>query len=319
MHIYTSRKTGERLPSVTYIIEKTKPLSEIIKFSKAKEKKIEKDGWSNEDWNKHCSKARDRGSQCHAYLEWKLINLENKNKGKEEIFSFGEEDKYFSLSTIAGYKGSIDEWIKELEELEKGLGARIEVTGIEEEVTNEKLGYGGRSDLRIKVIEKTGKERNILIDLKTFAGYSNPRTGQMRYSWDLWRAPRKKVEKDPVTNKVRKEEGTKKPMKVLEEMPKINERGWEWVSHWCKNAFLQVALYVLAFREMGEKIDEAALLVVSPNQYQIIPMPRSIWKGCKEEALRRVEEFNVAYKDKWMLEMSYFLSGNGDEENDSSY
>jgi hypothetical protein len=92
-----------------------------------------------------------------------------------------------------------------------------------------------------------------------------------------------------------------------EAMPDEKDRDWSWVSSYVEDYYLQLCLYILAMRDEEKRgksmpVDCANLLVLFPERYQLIRLPQSVWKGCKEEALRRVELFYKGHYQRWKLE-----------------
>jgi hypothetical protein len=319
MHIYRSDR-GHSLPSVTEIISKTTPLHETIKLNAAIEAKKKREGLSNKDWELYMDAAKDRGTSTHLYMETYFPLVEEAN-------SYVLDDKEVPESLLGKMKAMRDFWeqdakigcyIKSLNQFSKDLNRQTRdwnIISSEEVLVNEALGYGGRSDALFRI-----GDNHILIDLKTNGGwFSNYKQCQM-YGWREWRKPKK----EPVmvvkqyangnSREVKKKDANGKVVTREEEMPPLNERGWEWVDDKLKNKYLQLCLYILAARDMKSRgkidysIHNGAILVCFPQSYQFIKMPVSVWEGCRDEAITRVEQYMKEHLNAWKLEVSLLAS-----------
>jgi len=311
LHVYTN-SAGKQLPSVTHIIDVTRPMSERIKMGKAMEKKREKLGLDKEGWEQYRDDAANRGTMCHNFLEKSLKTLESirglgdKEKVKEAMKRVELSSAFWEGHAVVGdYIKQINCFIKELQTEYKDWS----VISAENVVINEELGYGGRADLFLRV-----EDSNILLDLKTNGGYYSEWKQCHVYHWNEWRKPKsepvmvEKIYKNGSVRMVQKRDSEGKLMKIKEELPKVEERGWDWVNPMLKDKYLQLALYILGVRDMElrneweHKVNAAALLVVFPGNFQLIRLPASAWAECKAEAVRRVELFYKEHYEKWALE-----------------
>lgn len=319
MHIYTN-STGHSFPSVTEIIGKTNPLSETIKMNAAIEAKKKREGMSNADWDKYMTAAKERGTNCHHYMEvyFPLVEEANGYVLKGEDVPENLLKKMKALREFWEDDSKIGEYVKQLNQFSRDLNKQTrdwKILSSEEALVNEELDYGGRSDALFRI-----GDNNILLDLKTNGGYwSNWKQCQV-YGWQEWRKPKKedvmvvKQYANGNSREVRKKDANGKVVKSTEEMPQVNQRGWDWVDSKLKNKYLQLCMYIMAARDMESRnlfhhhIDNAAILVCFPGSYQMLKLPISVWEGCKEEAISRIEEYKSKHLNKWQLEVSLMKS-----------
>ena len=311
MHVYQG-VDGRPLPSVSHIVRETKPLSELIRFQKSKQKKMEEKGWTEHDWEVHCDRAKNRGSLVHSYVEWYLPlasqNTVSLDKSTESI-----------MRTWEGYDG-IGCFVRQFNRFICDLGIQTEgdweLVELEEKVIHDEMGYGGRYDFRLRIGDQIH-----LFDIKTNMGYYSKWKNKQVYEWDEWRRPKSipiEVEKEYKNGKMRmvkaKDENGKALMEK-ETLPPEKERGWEWVSSFVEDYYLQLCLYILAIRDEqkrgnptysdGKGVDCANLLVLFPERYQLIRLPASVWSGCKKEAINRVNLFYRGHHARWYLEQQF--------------
>lgn len=293
MHIYKS-VSGEPLPSVTHIIEKTKPLSEVIRMNKAIEAKREREGKSKEDAKDSRQIAADRGTIIHGYHEhfWKTGGL-NGGDLQTEKWNEGIDcniNPYTSHPYTAGdFLMGFNDYLKDL----RVTAEKVELVASEIPVVSEKYQYGGRLDLLLNIDGK-----NHLFDLKTSNGYFHQYQQRMIYLLEKWRKPKS------VDVKVTNELGKKVKERSKEEFPEENQRDWSHVSHWVKDKYLQLAMYRIATMESGYKVDRVNLLILFPNhRYQLITVPNRVYVGCHKEAVDRIQQFWQTEGDRWRLMM----------------
>lgn len=319
MHIYRSAK-GHSLPSVTEIIGKTRPLSETIKMNASIKNKMEREGMSQADWNVYMKKAQQRGTKTHEYMELYLPVVEEANSyvldGKAVPDSLLEK-----IRSTQEYWESVDEigcYVKSLNNFVRDLNRRTRdwsVVSAEENLVNEEYGYGGKSDALFRI-----GDNKMLIDYKTNGGYWSSWQNKQVYDWNVWRKP-KKVDCTVVkqlanggSRTVKKRDAAGKIVRQAEEMPPIEERGWEWVDTKMRDKFVQLALYILASHDMKKRgqfehdIYGGAIVVAFPGSYQFLEMPRSVWEGCREEAIARVKRYMSEHLEKWKLEALLYQS-----------
>jgi hypothetical protein len=319
MHIYTSSH-GAALPSVTEIIGKTTPLAETIKMNAAIEKKKEREGLSNKDWELYMKAAQDRGTNCHHFMEVYFPIVEEANSyvldGREVPESLLKKMK--ALREFWEADAKIGDYVKQLTKFSRDLNRQTRdwsIISSEEVLVNEELGYGGRSDALFRI-----GDNHILIDLKTNAGYWSSWKQCQCYGWNEWRKPKKepvmyvKQYANGKSKELKKKDATGRVVTKEEEIPPVAERGWDWVDSKIKSKFLQLCMYIMAARDMKSSgkldydIHNAAILVAFPQSYQFIKLPTSVWAGCKEEAISRIEEYRERHLDKWKLEVSLMKS-----------
>ncbi len=296
MHIYES-STGKSLPSVTYLLDKTQSLNEIIRWQKIKEKKLIDKQWTSEDWEANAMAARERGTMVHSYAEESLLVQSTAKLITDtdlQLFSqLRNSDNYWIDSVVKDYAQSFDSFLEQLRTSVPDWSLIV----TEQAVKHEDMGYGGTLDFIIRI-----GNQNHLVDIKTFAGYFHQGKQRMIYTWDKWRKANWLTLKD-AKGKIRKDSNGK-PMKTKEAMPPEQERDWSWVSHWVKDKYLQLCLYTLAARASGIKVDCASILLLTPMGYQMIRVPASAWSECKLEAQARVHQFWQTDGDRWQAEVA---------------
>lgn len=318
MHIYPG-STGI-LPSVTEIINKTRPLADVIKLNKAIEAKKEREGMSNADWDCYMSQAQNRGTTVHTYMETYIPLVEEANGFKVKDQSVphalleqikNTQSYWESLDVIGDYIRSVNWFIRDLNKQTRDWS----IVSMEETLINEELKYGGRCDVLLRIGEK-----NMLVDLKTNGGYWSKWKQCQVYDWNLWRKPAKvdvlttKVFANGNSKMVRKKDAKGKVIRKSEQMPPVEERDWDWVDNKIKDKFVQLCLYILAARDMYNRglfehpMETAAILVAFPTTYQFIKLPTSVWQGCQDEAKARVEQYMIECLPKWKLEAALLAS-----------
>ena len=334
MHVYKSLVDGRPLPSVTYIIDKTKPLAEIIKFAKIKAKKIEEEGETEEGWNQRCIDGRNRGTLIHAFAEHYLVYASKKAQAIKDGCCFNDYvDKeldnilnFWTNKTELGIGDYIKQLHKFFDDLTLQTNGDWEVLGNEEEVqlnldnkdnpSGEQsfIGYGGRADLRLRI----GNNYS-LIDFKTTKPYKNWDGIEVHQwsDWALWRKPKQipvyqdKVLSNGDIKQVRLRD--KNGRYVFEKEVRPDKPDWSWVGSYPYNYYLEQCLYILAYRDMQSKgfidnnlkINSSSLLVIFPKNYQLVQLPTSVWEGCKLEAMERVSLFYKEHYQKWLLEVTF--------------
>ena len=260
MHIY-SKKGGKKYHSVSLILEKTKPISEIIKFKKIQEKYIKENG--PDSWDNNRDESRARGSAIHAMAEYLAVNNPHCD------------------SSV--YKAAYDNLPKEYSEYGKELILHHranfpyrEVIEVEAAFIHEELEYGGRSDL----LYLNKKENSLdLSDYKSYKGYIDSYRNKTCWQWSLM---------------------DKKRLKALSKRktPDKNYSDWKYVGAKVKQPFLQLAMYKEGLEASGRlykgnplKIDRLVICVVTPYGVQEIPMPTSMMVDCHAEMLERIKKF----------------------------
>lgn len=315
MHIYRNQR-GEALPSVTEIIGKTRPLSEVIKLNKSIEAKKKRLGMTDKDWAIYMMKAQERGTNTHTFMETYTPLVEEANnylnqgqKVNPELLSKIKncQDFWRADSLIGEYVNSLIYFFRDLNKQTRNW----RVVSSEQTLVNEALGYGGRGDLLLQI-----GENYMMLDLKTNGGYYSKWKQKQIYQWNLWRKPAKvdvmttKVYANGNTKQIKKRDADGKIVKHSETIPPVEERDWDWVDNKIKDKFVQLCLYSLAMDDMKRKgkIDfvpeTAAILVAFPTTYQLIKLPHSVWSGCKAEAIQRVKEYKEKYLTQWRLEVT---------------
>lgn len=320
MHIYTSTQ-GHHLPSVTEIISKTTPLHETIKLNAAIKKKMEREGMSSKDWDAYMVKAQERGTNVHHYMEvyFPLVEEANGYVLREEDVPDVLLSKMKSLREFWEQDETIGQYVKAINQFSRELNKQTrdwQILSSEEVLVNEALNYGGRCDALFRI-----GDNHILIDLKTNGGYWSSWKQCQVYGWKEWRKPRKeavmvtKQYANGNSREVKKKDANGKVIKKEEAMPPITERGWDWVDEKIKSKFLQLCMYIMASRDMKSRgliehdIHNAAILVAFANgTYQYIKLPVSVWDGCKEEAIRRINEYQNKHLNAWKLEVALMKS-----------
>lgn len=325
MHVYKSSIDNRPLPSVTYIIDKTKPLAEVIKFAKIKAKKIQDEGETEEGWAKRCSDGRNRGTLVHAYAESYLPHLHQKALEVKDGCPI-EDYKDSQMDSIRAYWESrtelgVGDYVKQFNAFFDALTIQTkgdwEVLGLEETILNETLGYGGRSDLRLRI----GNNYS-LIDFKTTKPYINW-DGTEIHQWSDWALWRKAKQLPVYTEKVMTNGDIKQVRKrnenggyAFEKEVRPSNPDWSWVGSYPYNYYLQQCLYILGYRDMKEHqltdatVQTSNLLVLFPKGYQLVSLPASVWQGCKLEATERVKLFYKEHYQKWLLEIAYDMPDN---------
>lgn len=294
MHIYKN-SNGDWLPSVTEIIQKTRPAKSIEKLELAIENKKLREGMSEGDWEEHMKKAQDRGTQTHLYMETYLPLVERGNKeiinnGKCSRKTYDEIkncQKHFESKELSGeYCKAITSFVYDLNRKTRNWN----VLTTEAEVINEKHQYGGRTDSLICL-----EGENLLLDLKTNGGYWSNWQQRQIYKWAEW---------------IKSFDGT-----IIET---TTASYWDFVDEKLKDKFVQLALYIMAMRDMMQRkqfkweISKAAILVAFPGQYQYIKMEHRVWAGCFEESERRVVDYMSNHLENWKIQSKKFVSANPD-------
>lgn len=294
MHIYKNSK-GNWLPSVTEIIQKTRPVEQIVKLEKAIENKKIREGKSDADWEAHMKNAQDRGTKTHLYMETYLPLIEAGNKEILERGGCSEPTfkKIFECRQKAeadyesgDYCNSISKYLYELNRKTR----KWKLLTTEAEVINEEYQYGGRTD---SLINLDGK--NLLLDLKTNGGYWNSYQQRQIYKWQEW---------------------SKSFNGIFIETDHTSH--WDMVDDKLKDKFIQLALYIMAMRDMKSRgcfkweIEDAAILVAFPNEYQYIEMKHEVWAGCFAEAEERAVRYRKNHLDEWEQRAKQFASENPD-------
>lgn len=316
MHIYRNQQ-GVALPSVTEIVGKTRPLSEVIKMNKSIEKKKQRLGMTNKDWDTYMVAAQQRGTDTHTYLEAYTPLVEEANqyvirgeKVPDNLYAkIVHVREYWESKEVMGdYAKQLTNFIRELNKKTRNWS----IIMAEQSLINESLGYGGRCDTLLRI-----NDTYILLDLKTNGGYWSEWKKQQVYEWNLWRKPSKvdvlemKVYANGSTRQVKKRDSEGKVVRRSEDMPPVDERGWEWIDNKVKDKFVQLALYILAAQDMKNRgqfphlINSAAIVVAFPTQYQFIKLPHAAWDGCKQESIARVKQYMEQHLDKWRLEVAF--------------
>jgi hypothetical protein len=319
MHIYQGN-AGQLLPSVTEIIQKTRPLSEVIKLNKAIEAKKEREGMSNADWDAYMCQAQDRGTSVHTYMETYIplveeangFKLEDKEVPKQLLEQIRDTQHHWEqMEVIGDYIRSVNWFFRDLNKQTRDWS----IVSMEETLVNEELNYGGRCDVLLRIGDRT-----MLVDLKTNGGYWSKWKQCQVYNWNLWRKPAKvdvlttKVLADGTTKMVKKKDVKGKVIRKSEDMPPAEERDWDWVDNKIKDKFIQLCLYILAARDMYNRglfdhpMETAAILVAFPTTYQFIKLPTSVWQGCQDEAKARVEQYMNDHFKWWELEAALLAS-----------
>lgn len=316
MHIYRG-KDGRPLPSVTEIINKTRPLSEVIKLNKSIEAKKKRLGMTDKDWAEYMHNAQQRGTNTHTFMETYTPLVEEANGYINDGLRVDSDllQKIKSCQDFWRADPLIGEYVNSLIYFFRDLNKQTRdwrVVSSEQTLVNEALGYGGRGDLLLQI-----GENYMMLDLKSNGGYWSSWKQQQVYHWNLWRKPIKedvmttKVYANGNTRQVKKKDANGKAIKRSEEMPPVEERDWTWVDAKIKDKFVQLCLYSMAMADMKRKgkIDfvpeTAAILVAFPTCYQLIKMPYSVWSGCKEESIQRVEQYKKDHLPKWKLEITF--------------
>lgn len=299
---------GRRLPRVSTILRETQPLSERIRWAKIKEKKIKKEGWTEEEWELNSERGRTRGTMTHSYGEIILKRLQQDGLSVEEALSYLEDvskglDKgtriWLENETIGSYAKAFNQFMLDLYRDANRNEVEIVVEGIEDVMINETLGYGGRSDFRLKV-----GENHLLWDIKTAKSWTRWDGIEMS-EWDLWKKPTYRTDK-------------KTGKRVYQELPDERDRDATYLSSQTHSYFLQLTFYKLASMDMNKRwadigqkkervsresesfffsytpihINGMNLLALFPNKYQVLRLPASCYPSLVEEAVARVKKYH---------------------------
>lgn len=293
MHIYKNSK-GTWLPSVTEIIQKTRPLKKVEQLETAIAKKKIREGKTDADWEAHMKYTQDRGTATHTYMETyvPLVEIGNKHVIKngicpnEPLQAILNCRKEFESHHLAGeHCKAITKFIYDLNQKTR----EWELLTAEAELINEEYQYGGRTDSLMRI-----KGKNVLVDLKTNDGYWNSWKQIQVCHWQEW---------------AKAFNGTYIP-------PDMSP--WDMVDDKLKDKFIQLALYIMSSKDMFARgqfeweIEDAGILVAFPNKYQYIPMDESVWEGCFTEAKERIVDYMTNHLEDWRTRAKQFVSENPD-------
>lgn len=240
---------GELYPSVTTIIDHTERNS----LSSLKRRAKEYDEANGEGaWENKRIVASQRGMIIHTLVQ----NALSPGGG---IWLEMSDDELLEDGVI---EEALPYWHSVKPHLQSLLCAypALEVVWSELPVFNPSLRYCGRPDLVINLNDPKEGMRLMLIDVKTFGGYTNKWHGEVN-EWRVW-ATRK--------NQTRPE-----------------QPGWDWLTYRPAKAFIQLAMYAMALESMAAfkdysatnnslgvigsyKLDDLCLWVINPKKTQVV-------------------------------------------------
>jgi hypothetical protein len=225
----------EHYPRVTQILSATKPREEIKRLQKRKESDTDGTLAARD------SQRSDEGSLIHQLgCDYLKSDRTTEPEAPEQLLTYWTPFKEF-LDQMGG-----------------------EPAGLEIPVLNHTLKYRGTPDARLYF---PGTDTHVLLDFKTFEGYTIQWSGERQSTWPVWRA--------------------------CKNMPPEEERGFEWLHYRARDAFCQCCLYRLALIEMGMPVDEIWIAVVTRDAgVQLLQLKPEWWADCKAQAVDRVREYH---------------------------
>lgn len=156
---------GNKLPSVSEILDFDPSNANVIKWAKRKESYEEKNGKGS--WDEMIKQSQDRGTDLHSMaIDTVILNCINPDKVYCPQFNEdgSENEKY--LYWEGNKRNGLKYWLKDL------LDEPFEIICAEKQFTHEVLKYGGTPDLVLKGLGgRMLGNITWLIDLKTFKGY----------------------------------------------------------------------------------------------------------------------------------------------------